>query len=77
MTTATSPPLHPAATRNHPAQVCQVVDARDPLRYRCEDLEEYVDEACSRATRKRNLGRILAGYSPAGSGKLVFFFGFL
>jgi large subunit GTPase 1 len=24
--------------------VCQVVDARDPLRYRCADLESYVDE---------------------------------
>jgi large subunit GTPase 1 len=24
--------------------VCQVVDARDPLRYRCPDLEAYVDE---------------------------------
>ena len=25
-------------------QVCQVVDVRDPLRYRCEDLEDYVLE---------------------------------
>ena len=25
--------------------VCQVVDARDPLRYRCPDLEAYVEEA--------------------------------
>jgi large subunit GTPase 1 len=24
--------------------VCQVVDARDPLRYRCPDLENYVEE---------------------------------
>ena len=24
--------------------VCQVLDARDPLRYRCTDLESYVDE---------------------------------
>ena len=25
--------------------VCQVVDSRDPLRYRCADLESYVEEA--------------------------------
>ena len=25
--------------------VCQVVDSRDPLRYRCADLENYVEEA--------------------------------
>ena len=24
--------------------VCQVVDSRDPMRYRCADLESYVEE---------------------------------
>jgi len=24
--------------------VCQVLDARDPLRYRCADLDNYVEE---------------------------------
>jgi large subunit GTPase 1 len=28
--------------------VVQVVDARDPLLYRCEDLEHYVEEVSTR-----------------------------
>ena len=34
--------------------VVQIVDARDPLMYRCEDLEEYVREHAARGAKKRS-----------------------
>jgi len=36
--------------------VCQVVDARDPLRYRCADLEAYVEELGALAVQRAGGG---------------------